>query len=58
MLVARCVIQQLEWEEMEMAEYRQLVKGRKGNMVVVDEHGLLKEELEEALHVIEMVDNN
>ena len=36
----------------------QLVKGKNGNMVVVDEHGLLKEELEEALHVIEMVDNN
>ena len=57
MLVARCVMQQLEWEEMEMAEYRQLVKGRKGNMVVVDEHGWLKE-LEEAPHVSEMVENN
>ena len=57
MLVARCVMQQLEWEEMEMAEYRQLVKGRKGNMVMLEEHGGLIE-LEEALHVSEMVENN
>ena len=40
-----------------MAECRQLMKGRMGSMVVVDEHGWLKE-LEEAPHVSEMVENN
>ena len=38
-------------------DYRQLVKGNKGNMVVVEEHDWLKE-LEESLHVSEMVENN
>ena len=38
-------------------EYRQLVKGKKVTMVVVEAQGWLKE-LEEALHVSEMVENH
>merc|ERR1719318_211105 len=45
-----------DWPDVE-EEYRQLVKSKKGNMVVVEKHNWWKE-LEEALHVSEMMDNS
>ena len=45
-----------DWPDVE-EEYRQLVKSKKGTEVVAEKHGWWKE-LEEALHVSEMVDNS
>ena len=45
-----------DWPDVE-EEYRQLVKSKKGTEVVAEKHGWWKE-LEEALHISEMVDNS
>ena len=45
-----------DWPDVE-EEYRQLVKSKKGNVVVVEKHNWWKE-LEEAFHVREMMDNS
>ena len=45
-----------DWPDVE-EEYRQLMKSKKGTAVVVEKHGRWKE-LEEALHISEMVDNS